>query len=406
MKKYLIATIAAGALFVLGGFMIFQYQRITQLESSLDALHQSVLHQAAEEVDALSLSMEKVLLSADPARTAALLSEISQTAGDVQQCLAFLPVENPVMLPALRLASQLSSDATSLLPLVVEQGGFSPDQLSQLTRQRNLCAQLSSQLSLAESTGDLAAITLEPPLPEEAPPVQAKGLPSGDITQEEALDIARSFVGDDRVVSIQAAPGTSGALAAYGVTVQTADVQLNLEITRQGGKVLWMMPETASFPVTQSVETCRTAALAFLELHGFGSMLPVHHQIYDGLCVISCVPLQEDVLLYPDLVKIQLRMDTAQVVGLEAHNYWLNHTRRTLPEPGLTEAAARAHLTDQVNVENVQLCLIPQQGDEVLCYEFAVAHGDDRYLIYIDAASGHEVQLLKTVPLENGSLTA
>ena len=56
MKKYLIATIAAGALFILGGFMIFQYQRITRLESSLDALHQSAHHQPAEEEHAPPLS--------------------------------------------------------------------------------------------------------------------------------------------------------------------------------------------------------------------------------------------------------------------------------------------------------------------------------------------------------------
>lgn len=406
MKKHLIVTIAAGVLFVLAGVMIFQHQRIAQLEGSMEALHQSVLHQTTEEMNALSLSMEKVLLSADPAQAVALLSDIGRTAEDVQQCLAFLPLEHQSMLPALRFANQLSDYTSGLLPLVVEQGGLSSAQQARLSEQLHLCSQLSSQMNLADTPADLASITLEPPLPAEAPVSQVKGLPAGDITQEEAIDIARGFVGDDRVVSVQTAPGTSGALAAYGVTVQTPDVQLNLEITRQGGKVLWMMPETASFPVTQSIEACRTAAAAFLELHNFAAMQPVHHQVYDGLCVISFAPVQDGVLLYPDLINIQLRMDTAQVVGLEAHNYWMNHIRRELPQPLLSEAEARAYLSGQVTVESTRLCLIPQAGDEVLCYEFSVTHSEEHYLIYINAMNGHEMQLLKTIPLESGSLTA
>ena len=47
-------------------------------------------------------------------------------------------------------------------------------------------------------------------------------------------------------------------------------------------------------------------------------------------------------LLYPDLLTVQVRMDTLQVVGLEARSYWTNHVRRELSEPALSadEAAA------------------------------------------------------------------
>lgn len=132
-------------------------------------------------------------------------------------------------------------------------------------------------------------------------------------------------------------------------------------------------------------------------------MEAVHHQVYDGLCVISMVPVQDGVLLYPDLIRIQVRMDTAQVVGLEAHNYWLNHTRRNLPQPALTAAEAGRQIPD---VQSSRLCLLPYQNQELLCHEFTVLHEGETYLIYLDAQSGREVELLKTIPVENGSLTA
>lgn len=406
MKKYLCVTIAAGLAFVLAGVLVYQSRRITVLENTMEEIYLSALHQTAEEMDALSLDMEKALLTTDAAHTVTLLHHISQTAGGVQQTLSFLPVSPQALQPALRFANQLADYSAGLLPQVVEAGQLSEDERALLAQQLALCSQLSSQLALAEDTGDLEALTLSSAYLAEPAIRQAKGLPEGEITQQEAIDIARSFVGDDRVTSIQTAPGTSGALAAYGVTVQAGDVQLNLEITRQGGKVLWMVPETASFTVIQSPQACQEAAVSFLALRGLGEMQPVHHQMYDGLYVVSLAPVQEGVLLYPDLIKVQVRMDTGEIVGLEAHSYWLNHVQRTLPAPALTQAEAQAHISAQATVEGSRLCIIPLNDQEVLCYEFTVTHNGETYLVYIDARSGHEVELLKTINVENGSLTA
>ena len=402
MKKYLTITIAAGLAFVLVGFMAYQSRRITMLESTVEEAYLSALRQSAEEAAALTLALEKAQLTTDAAHTVLLLHHIGQTAGSVQQHLAALPV-SPQLQPVLRFAGLLSARSEAWLEEVAATGQLADR--TQLEQPLAVCSQLSSQLALAESAADLEKLTLAADLPQASAP-RPLGLPQGEITQEEAIDIARSFVGDSRVEAIHAAPGTSGTLAAYGVTVQTADVQLNLEVTRQGGKVLWMMPETASFPITQSPHACQQAAVDFLALHGFGAVLPVHHQIYDGLYVASLVPVQQDVLLYPDLLRVQVRMDTAEVVGLEAHNYWLNHVPRSLPVPALSASAAQAHIADHAQVENTRLCLIPHQGAEVLCYEIAATHNGESYLSYIDAQSGREVELLKTITIENGFLTA
>ena len=213
-------------------------------------------------------------------------------------------------------------------------------------------------------------------------------------------------MGAEQAVAVTDAPDASGVLPAYGVTVQTADVQLNMEITRQGGKVLWMMPETASFPMTQSPSACEGAALAFLQEHGFGQVEAVHRQLYDGLCVVSFAPVQEDVLLYPDLLTVQVRMDTLQVVGLEARSYWTNHVRRTLPEPSLSADEAALLLSSQAEMRAHRLCLIPEGDGEALCWQFTVTRGGETYFIYLDAQDGREVAIRKVIPLENGSTAA
>ena len=49
---------------------------------------------------------------------------------------------------------------------------------------------------------------------------------------------------------------------------------------------------------------------------------------------------------------------------------------------------------------------MPSNDSEVLCYEFSFTLGDGEYYIYLAADDGREVELLKVIPVENGTLTA
>lgn len=440
MKNRWLALGLSLALVALGATAVSQARRAASAERVLEEAYQSALSESCEALQALSIDMEKLLVSGDPSLGAALLHQISRSAGEVHRGLSFLPLSHEAVAPTISFVARLSDYTASLLPELVREGALDSRELDALSGERAAAVRLTAQLSLASQTmaedalrfvggGSAFAANLDaqarpleiladqdngmeyPTLIYDGPFSDARrtgaprGLPEGEITEAEAIDIARAFIGD-RALSAAPAPDTSGALPAYGVTVATQDVQLNLEITRQGGRVLWMMPETASFQVVQSVESCRERAAQFLREHGFGEMTATHHQLYDGLCVVNLAAVQDGVLLYPDLVKVQVRMDTGDVVGLEAHSYWMNHTVRALPAPALDESAARARLSDAVESAPGRLCLIPDQDDETLCYEFPVQLDGESYLVYLDAQTGAEVQLLKVIPTDAGTLTA
>ena len=124
--------------------------------------------------------------------------------------------------------------------------------------------------------------------------------------------------------------------------------------------------------------------------------------MYQGVAVISFAASQGNTLLYPDLVKVQLRMDTAQVVGIEARNYLQNHTARGLLIPTLSEDEARQRVGERLNVTSARLCLIPTDSGEKLCYEFQGEFSGHVYLSYINALDGRQEQLLKVVEGETG----
>ena len=119
-------------------------------------------------------------------------------------------------------------------------------------------------------------------------------------------------------------------------------------------------------------------------------------QIYGGMATLSYASVQDGVILYPDLIKVQVRMDNLHVVGLEARHYLTSHTQRADLRPSVSEEEARGALSDRLTNVTGRLCVIPQNGREYLCWEFTGDYHDNTYFVYIDALTGkqRDIQLL------------
>lgn len=388
-------------------------RRSAAAELRLTENTKAAVTEAAAELETLTLSLEKLLLTTSARQQAKLLSQIILAADRAQLSLGALPDREGQQGAVLAYLSRLSHLSQTCLADLAEGDGFPEDAHAGLSDLRDGLLLLQAELSIASqetligtdiSAALPASQVTRPPSAQEL--TTYKALPSNEISSGEAMQIAKEFVGADKVLSVSHAPDTAGALPAYGVTVQTPDVQLNLEITRRGGKVLLMAPETASFTMTKTPEQCAASALAFLKSRGFAEMEVPYYQVYDGLCVLTCVYVQNAVLIWPDRVLVQVRMDTAEVVGIEARSYWRNHIPRRLQSPLLTQSEARASLAPGASVESFRLCLLPANNQERLCWQFTLTLGEEAYISYIDAITGNELHLEKIMQLEFGQVAA
>lgn len=410
-RTFLIIILGCGALILLLALNASQ-RRTAAAELALTEETLAAVAQTASELETLTLSLDKLRVTTSLRQTAALLHQCALSADRVQQALAELPDAQNQRSTILAYLSRLSALTRSCLADLAESAEMAEDSRASLIGMAGGLRLLLAEMALAQQ--DLLQGTKIAALPAtdlSAPPTaqelaKYKALPSKEISAGEAMQIAKEFVGLQRVTSVAHAPDTSGALPAYGVTVQTPDVQLNLEVTRRGGKVLLMVPETASFSNLKSVEECTAAALEFLKSRGFAAMETPYYQVYDGLCVLTCVYVQNGVLVWPDRVLVQVRMDTAEVVGLEARSYWQNHIPRRMQSPLLTEAEARSAISSEVTVENARLCILPYSGQERLCWQFTVRQEDEQYIVFIDAMNGSELLLEKLMQLEQGQVPA
>ncbi len=442
-KKHhmLLYTFLSLALVAAIGTAVYQGQRAARISRTLEDVYYSAVLESISQLQSMEIKMNKLLVSGTPQTGVDLLSDLSRQAWEVQNNLTVLPLSHEAMEPTVKFAGQVG-DYTDTLVLKVANGTpLSDTDLNQLSQLLTNCVLLAGQLQAAQQQMISQSMRYSAEMPMFYQDMQAKarpmeqvgdkdngidyptliydgafsdarhmgapqGLPQGDITKEQALEIARQFVGAERVTGVSETAAIMGAIPAFGVMVSIPDDTLTVEVTRQGGKVLWMMPEHADFAQTLTVDQCKEKAKAFLTSRGFGEMAESYYQVYNGLAVINYAAVQDGVLLYPDLVKVQVRMDTGDIVGIEANNYWMNHRQRTLEKPKITEEEARDMVSSRLEILQTRLCLIPFRGTEKLCYEFTSAWDNSQYLVYIDALTGEEREILKVIESGTGPLAA
>lgn len=410
MKKTILILSASVAAMLLLIALNAAQRRTAAAELALAESTLAAVAEAASDAESLALSLDKALLTASPRQSAQYLTQAVLAAERTQSALASLPDAQGQQAAILAWLSRLSHLAQNALADLAEGRTLSGELRTSINAMRADLSLLQAEFALSSSEVQTGAKAADlPSTAVTAPPTAAqladfKALPSREVGSGEAMQLAKEFVGADKVRSVAHAPDAGGQLPAWGVTIQTDDLQLNLEITRQGGKVLLMSPETAGFPIRKTVDECRDAALTFLQERGFSQMEAPWYQVYDGLCVLTCVNVQNGVLIWPDRVTVQVRMDTAEVVGLEARQYWQHHIPRKLQTPLLTEDEARAFLTAEPSA--ARLTLLPHEGTERLCWQFTLHQEDDAYIVYIDAMNGRELRLEKVMHLEFGETPA
>ena len=412
--------------------------RAVRTRRTLEEAYARHLLETQEQLQAISTQLGKMQVAQNVRTRVELLSAVSRQADGVVGALTALPLSHAAMSDTITFCNQLSEYTLGLALLAASGDETAQADLNRLADLKNHCTLLRGRLAVSEQ--DMAQLSAdgsvfyneasmdERPLEQVADPdhgmaypsmiydgafsdARRTGTPRGlnptQVDQLTAVEITRSFLGEDRVKTAVPGISTGGTLPCYGVTVTLNDgLVLNAEVTRQGGQMLWIMPEHASFEPRLTLEECTQSAQNFLQRHGYASMEAGYYQVYDGLAVIHFAALQDGVILYPDQLKLQIRMDTGEVVGLESNQYLMNHTRRQNLKPSITREQALERVSPQLAAEQVRLCVIPEGDGERLCYEITGTYEQQTYMVYVDAQTGEEADVLMLMDGAEGPLAA
>jgi len=232
-----------------------------------------------------------------------------------------------------------------------------------------------------------------------------------EITREQAQERCAEIVGRERAGKIKFVEETGGKVPCYAFSVQPDPKDKNrmitVEITKSGGALSWML-DTRFVPEEKiSIKEAIAKANACLVSLGIKSMKESYYEIRSNIATINFAYVQENVIAYPDLIKIKVALDTGEILGIECSGYISNHHKRNISSNILSEQQARTKLSPVVSAEGTgKLCYIPTDfASEILCYEFKATLGDNTFLIYINAETGKEEDVLMLLVSEYGTLT-
>ena len=409
------------ALAVAVALALWQFREAKAAEITVRAGRERAYYSALDSLTNLEADLSKALVASGPGQHALLLGRVSSLAGAASENLSALPAAYGADESGLKFLGQTADYAQTLAAAAAEGRTLSETDVRQLAQLMQKSGELRRHLENGEGFAydapseeqklsgiEYPSLLYDGPFSDGVRQGAPRGLSGEEITSEQAVEAGRAFLGAARA---QRASDMQGPIPCWGVSAETDGVTITLQVTRQGGKILWMAPETAGFETKLGMEACVARAREFLESHGFGEMEPSFTQQYDGLAVISFAAVQDGVTLYPDLVKAQVRMDTGEVVGLEANNYWMNHAERENLAPQVDEQQALRAVSGRLTVSGSRLCVIPVDDGldsgktEKLCWEFAGEWNGSRYFVYIDAETGEEEKVLKVVAGNGGTLT-
>lgn len=230
-----------------------------------------------------------------------------------------------------------------------------------------------------------------------------EGLSETEISKETAEEYVRNnvFKGFDDV-KIEYVEESDGDIATYSFNCELENVKYNAQITKREGKLLILSGYASAKDAVMGKDEAITLSEKYASQLGFEDVKCVWYEEGENIAFVNLAPIVNNIIYYPDLVKVKIDLGNQLILGFESKNYCLNHVDRSL-SAGLTKSQAQTVIGGDYNIQNVTLALIPMEDEsEILTYEFKCEGIDGTYYFYVNANTKVIEQTLKVVD-QNGT---
>ena len=430
---WLAAVISLGATsLVLATIVTYGWMNMSAMQTNMAGMQTQSLYELNSIVDNLDSNLAKARVSTSSTDRARVLADIAIESEMAEVVLERLPLEITLTEEMASFLNKMGDSAQSMLYTVAAGGELEEWQISSLEymyRNNLKLKRALNEIVASAGSGDIIALmrgkgsvlegsfndiqnnVIEEPKgifdgpfsqnSEDTNPSVFEGM--AEVSQAEAEGIAREIFADYKVTDARCTgEATRGNLAFYNVTQMTDDGEILAQLSMMGGKMVMFDSYKECTQHNFSVERCRDIAADFLKALGFENLESVWVSENGTTCNINFCPVQNGVVLYPDMVKVKVCEERGIVTGAEAMSYVMNHSQRDIAGATITKAEAQSVIDGRIEVTSSRLALIPVDGQEVLCYEFAGKFDGSDYFVYVDAATGNEVQVLTVVGTAQG----
>ena len=235
------------------------------------------------------------------------------------------------------------------------------------------------------------------------------GLTGEDISEEEAETKAKEFLGEDIIKEINFVEESQNSnIICYNFNVETKNENENVSIgvSKKGGHIVWINSDKNVTEESIKPEDAVNIGKDFLQNREYKDMKETYYMKENNVLTVNYAYNQDNVVIYPDLIKLKIALDNGEILGLESTGYLNSHKEREIAEVKVTEEQARKLINPKLEIKSIDMAMIPTEWNtEILCWEVKGKTEENDFLVYINAETGDEEDILMIVDTPNGTLT-
>ncbi len=446
LKKGHMLSVICVLLIIVAVLGVVLYKKQAQYRQASENSYNMAFYELVDYVQNVESYLAKSVISSTPEQGAETLTHLWREANLAQSYLSRLPIESQELENTEKFLNQVSDYSYTLSRKNIYDEKLSEDDLKNLkdlhgysVELENTLNQLSEDLNsgrfkwgeltkkgsiafaqqvdniskesfsnLEENFHEYSGLIYDGAFSEHLTGQEKKGLTGEDIEEEQAKKKAEEFIGKDEVKEItNLGYSENASVPSYDFSITNKkDETINISISKKGGHIVYMNSNREVNTETISQEEANKKGKEFLNNKGFKNMKETYYLKQEGIVTINYAYMQDNVVIYPDLIKVKVALDNGDVLGMETSGYLNNHTTRDISKIKISQQEAKKKLNKDLEIESEGLAIIPTEWKtEILCYEFKGKVDGREFLVYINSENGKEEDILIIKNTPNGTLT-
>ena len=403
--------------------------------------YNKAFYEVVDYVQNVKTYLAKTMVSKTAEHGAEMLTHVWRESNLAQSYLGMLPIESQELENTEKFLNQISEFSYSLSRKTIEGNELSDDDMSKIKELYNYSNDLSNTLNemsdelnngtlkwadlmkntesseITEVSGfdvvednfhEFTGLIYDGAFSEHITSSEKKGLTGEDIDEETAKQKAEEFIGKDKIKKTKSNGYVeNGDIPVYRFEITTNEEQnIGISISKKGGHVVFLNYNRNVTEENISPEEAVQKGKEYLNNKGFPNMQETYYLKENGFITVNYAYKQNNVVIYPDLIKVKIALDNGEIIGLESTGYLNNHYERNISKNLISIEDAKKQLTNNIEIKSEGLAIIPTEWNtEILCYEFKGKVEDIDFIAYINAETGEEEDILIITNTPNGTLT-
>ncbi|MTI59727.1 MAG: germination protein YpeB [Firmicutes bacterium] len=424
-----------------------QYREKEQLEVYMGNKYQQAFYELVEHVEQLQVLLGKSLVSTSERQNIMLLTDVWSHANTAQAELNKLPLAAQTVYQTAKFLSQTGDYCHAAARQNAEGKALTDGNRKQLEQLRQQAIKVADNLhnvenqvfagnvnwvelvksaknsldngdnklpdnvndsldSITDEMDNMPVLIYDGPFSDHIVNRKPQDLKGEEISRDDARQRAAKVVNISDEESISQGTTINSKIPSYNFQIDAGDEgTYSIDISKKGGHLVTMLNNREVDKSSISQSEAVDKAGDFLAINNYPNMESTYSEIKDNIAYISFAYKEKGIIIYPDIINVQVALDNGQILAVEALSYLMSHHSRDLEEAEIGENDARERASKTLEqIENIRLALIPQASlKETLTYEVRGTIGGETYLIYVNAQTGEEEQILKVIMGEKGT---